>query len=286
MTGQGTAKPTALIIGAGSGMGAATAARFHADGWQLVLADVGADRVAGAAARFGAQAAAVDVTDAAAIDRLAGVCAGGIDALVITAGLSMSMAGFDRIMDVNLVGSAQVLARFLGLVRPGGAVVCLASIAGHMAGALPAAVEAIIDDPLSPDFRARLHAALGEEACIPGMAYALSKLGVLRLVQRSAMPFGRTGVRVCSVSPGVIETPMGELERKSNAGAEDATALAPIPRLGGADEVAAVIAFLCSPAASYVTGTDLIVDGGWIAEIRSSANSPIALAMTNARAKS
>lgn len=285
MTGKVIENRTAMVIGAGSGMGAAVAERFHADGYRLILADIGEDRLADAAARLGASTAAVDVTDASGIDRLAGLCAQGLDALVVTAGLSMSMAGFDRIVDVNLAGSARVLDRFAGVVKPGGAVVCLASIAGHMAGPQPAEVEQILDDPLHADFLGRLHRALGEDACIPGMAYALSKLGVLRLVQRMAMRFGRGGVRINSVSPGVIETPMGELERRSNAGSIEAVGLAPIPRLGGADEVAAVIAFLCSPAASYVTGTDLIVDGGWIAEIRSSADSPIARAMSTARAK-
>lgn len=277
----------ALVIGAGSGMGAAVAERFHRDGYDLVLADIAADRLEAQKQAYGAVTASVDITDGAALAALADLCGEGIDALVLTAGLSMSMAPFDRIMEVNLGGSALVLETLGSRVREGGAAVCLASIAGHMAGPQPAAIEAALDDPLAPELGERVGSLLGEGMRIPGMAYALSKLGVLRLVQRSAAPFGARGVRVNSVSPGLVDTPMGSLERKSNAGAEAAVMLGPIPRLGGPDEIAGVIAFLCSADARYVTGTDIIVDGGWVGAIRSATpDSPIAQAMAAGRAKS
>jgi NAD(P)-dependent dehydrogenase (short-subunit alcohol dehydrogenase family) len=79
---------------------------------------------------------------------------------------------------------------------------------------------------------------------------------------------------------------MGNLERKSSPDAEAAVSLAPIPRLGSAEELANVVTFLCSPQASYVTGCDLLVDGGWVAAIQSaSGDSPFAQALAAGRQK-
>jgi NAD(P)-dependent dehydrogenase (short-subunit alcohol dehydrogenase family) len=102
------------------------------------------------------------------------------------------------------------------------------------------------------------------------VAYGLSKWAVRRLVIQRAPAWGAEGARIVSLSPGIIDTPMGrqELEQQPMmAGIIDAT---PLGRTGTADEIAAVIEFLCSPGASFVTGTDLLVDGGSTEQVRAS----------------
>jgi NAD(P)-dependent dehydrogenase (short-subunit alcohol dehydrogenase family) len=259
----------AVVIGASSGMGAAAAMRLHEDGYRLVLADLALDRLQELAVRLGAEAMAVDTTSDATVRALAQRCTAGVDALVISAGLSASMAPFERIMDVNLGGTARVLKEFSSVMKQGGAAVCFSSIAGHVPGPVDAATDAALRDTESPNQGQRVMHALLPEMRVTGIAYALSKYGVLRLVERVAVDWGKKGFRVCSVSPGIIDTPMGRLESQANAATADAAlAAAPISRRGTAVEVANVVAFLCSPQASFMTACDILVDGGWVGAMR------------------
>lgn len=276
----------AVIIGAASGMGHAAAVRLHQDGYRLVLADLALARLEELASRLGAQTMEIDVASDAKVRTLAERCGKGVDALVISAGLSMSMGTFERIMEVNLQGTARVLDIFAPLMSPGAAAVCFASIAGHLAPSFGKATDDALADPLSPLLVERLRKALPADQCNPGMAYGLSKLGILRLVQRVGVEWGRHGARVCSVSPGLIDTPMGVLERKSSPDAEAAIVSAPIPRVGTPEELANVVAFLCSEQASYITACDLLVDGGWVGAIRAATdNSPLAQALAAGQKK-
>lgn len=99
------------------------------------------------------------------------------------------------------------------------------------------------------------------------MAYILAKHGVLRLVRHTSAAWGRRGARIVSVSPGVIETPMGLAEIAAGNGTAEMIDLSALGRAGHPEEVARVIAFLCSEDSSYVTGTDILVDGGTTAAL-------------------
>ena len=99
------------------------------------------------------------------------------------------------------------------------------------------------------------------------MAYAWAKRGVRRLVEREASAFGSVGARICSVSPGTIDTPMGRQEFEGQPGMRQLESMAPLGRSGHADEIAVVIDFLLSDQASFVTGTDVLVDGGVCAAV-------------------
>jgi NAD(P)-dependent dehydrogenase (short-subunit alcohol dehydrogenase family) len=275
----------AVVIGASSGMGAAVAVRLHEEGYALVLADLALERLQELSSRLGAEAMAVDIASDTAVRELAQRCKPGVDALVITAGLSASMAPFERIMDVNLGGTARVLNEFCAVMNRGGAAVCFSSIAGHVPGPIDASTDAALRDAASPLLGRRIMSTLPPELRVTGMAYALSKYGVLRLVERVGVDWGKKDLRVCSVSPGIIDTPMGRLESEANrATADAALAAAPISRRGTATEVANVVAFLCSPRASFMTACDILVDGGWVGAMRAApGGAAFAGALTAAR---
>jgi NAD(P)-dependent dehydrogenase (short-subunit alcohol dehydrogenase family) len=253
-----------IVVGAGSGMGAAVAARFARLG-PLLLADSRAGSLAEVADRLPGDTSTTkcDITDPAEVQSLVDAARESgrpPAALVITAGLSPTMAGGRRIHEVNLIGTERVLRAFEPLVGAGTACVVLASIAGHM---IPPdqTVDSILAEPLAEDYFERLE-GLGLDPDNSEIAYAASKRGVRLMVCRHAGAWGARGARIVSVSPGIIDTGMGRQEAASQpmmAGMLDSSALG---RMGEADEVAAVVEFLASDAASYVTGTDLLVDGG------------------------
>ncbi|MBI2705091.1 MAG: SDR family oxidoreductase [Actinobacteria bacterium] len=244
-------------------MGAAVARLLAGRGRRLVLADRNEAAAAAVAAELpgDVDAIACDITDGAAVAALV-ERTGVPGALVLTAGLSPHMGDGSRIIAVNLVAADEVVRAFEATLTPGTAGLCFASMAAHMVPADPA-VDALLDDPSSP----KLLDDLGALGLVddPGIAYAVSKRGVVRLVQRRARPWGAAGARLVSISPGVIDTPMGRLEDANEPAMAGMVAGSALAREGKADEVAAVAAFLVSDAASYVTGTDVLVDGGVIA---------------------
>ena len=231
-----------VVIGGASGIGAATAAMLGGD--TLV-----ADRAGGHAFCDLTDRASLDVV-AARVDRL--------DALVVTAGVSPAMADARTILDIDLAGMARVLDAFDSLIGEGSVVVCVASMAGHF-GDFPPETLALLDDPLNDAVL-----ALTDN---PGFAYVLAKRGVIRMVRRLAGAYGRRGARIVSVSPGVIATPMGELEMASGTFSLELVKASALGRPGTAEELASAIVFLCSDAARFVTGVDLLVDGGAVAAL-------------------
>jgi NAD(P)-dependent dehydrogenase (short-subunit alcohol dehydrogenase family) len=216
----------------------------------------------------------LDVTDAGGVralgERIAGE--GSLRAVAHAAGVSPTMADGHTVLHVDLVGTALLVDAFTPLVVAGTAMVCFASMAGHMAGdGVAPEVDAALDAPLAEDFFERLLAAAGDAADDPGGAYGLAKRGVQRLVQREAVTWGRRGGRINSVSPGIIDTPMGRQEFDAQPIMKNLVELTPLAREGEPRELAAAVAFLLSDEASFVNGTDLLVDGGVVAAMRSGA---------------
>ena len=253
--------PCDVVIGAASGMGAAVARRLAGAGRRLILADVDRDGAERVAAELGGDVDALrcDISNPQDIAALA-AAVGTLGALVSTAGLSPTMAPGRRIYDVNLIGAAHLLGAVEPIAGPGSAAVLFSSMAGHLAPADPR-IDAALDAPLAPTFFDDL-AAAGIDVDEPAMAYVFSKRGLMRLVRREAPSWGRRRARLLTLSPGIVDTPMGRQEAEHQPAMADMVAATALGRMLEADEVAAVAAFLVSDAASGMTGCDVRVDGG------------------------
>lgn len=267
-----------IVTGAGRGMGAACADRVADIVDVLLLIDrdeallaARVETMSAAGGRAAVEPFVLDVRDGDGIRRLAArvVELGPLRAVAHAAGVSPTMADWRDILRVNLVGTALLVDACRTLALPGTAVVCFASVAPLLAlGPADVPADAVLNDPLAGDFLERIREVVGPEIEDPGMAYTWSKRGVHRLVRREAVPFGQVGARICSVTPGIIDTPMGRQEAEARDTNEMLVKLSPIGREGRAEEVAAGAAFLLADEASFITGIDLPVDGGVVAAIR------------------
>jgi len=269
--------PIALVIG-GGGMGM-SAARRLGQTHRVVLASQSAKKNTEREAALredGIDAVAVqfDVTDPDSVTALTEFVAarGSLRTLAHVAGLSPSGGGWRELFSVNLIGTALMERACLELAVPGTAAVFVSSSAGHLAEPPGPEIAAVLDDPLTPGFFDRLDEVIAEEEQTPLQAYRWSKWALNRMCRRRASAWGAKGARIVSMSPGPIATPMGarELDGPSREVKLSLMRKLPIPREGTMVETADAIEFLASDRASYITGTDLLVDGGIVSTTRPS----------------
>ncbi|AKK26903.1 SDR family oxidoreductase [Mycobacterium sp. EPa45] len=267
-----------VITGGAGGMGLATAKIIGRD-HSLVLCDVRQDRLDAATtvlAGLGISATVVncDVTDRDAVTRLFETAAdiGTIASVIHTAGVSPSMGDADYVMTTNAIGTLNVNEVFFASAGEGSAIVNVASMASHM---LPDEIVPAQHFDLAftdePRFLTEMLAAcdIAGEEMRSGLAYGVSKTFVRWYSSAQAERFNGRGLRIVSVSPGSVDTEMGLLEADAGAGAMVANAA--VPRWGKAEEMAELFAFCASDRATYLTGTDILNDGGVIASMRERA---------------
>ncbi|WP_106398820.1 SDR family oxidoreductase [Actinocorallia populi] len=268
------ARNVVVIIGAG-GMGQAIARR-QGPGARVLVADFDGElleSVTGGLRGEGYEVtpAAVDVSSPDSVVALAERAAslGEVRAVVHTAGLSPVQAPVPAILAVDLLGVALVLEEFGKVVASGGAGVVIASMAGHFR------------PPVSDEDALRLATAPARELLslpvaeasrfsAPGEAYSFAKYANLLRVRGASPVWGERGARVNSISPGVIATPMGqaELSGESGAGMRMMIDASNAKRVGAPADIAAAADFLLGPSSGFVSGTDLLVDGGVVAAVR------------------
>jgi NAD(P)-dependent dehydrogenase (short-subunit alcohol dehydrogenase family) len=252
---------TNVVIGAASGMGAAVA-RQLADRGPLLVVDRNIEGVEQLAADLGpgVSAAGCDVTDQGQVDGLFADLEH-VAALVHTAGVSGTMAAGRRVLEINLLGTARVLAAAEPLLRPGSVGVCFASQSGYMVPETPP-LFARLEDPLAEGFFDEIGKYFDVDNA--ALAYQVSKRGVQRLVRKSASVWGRRGARILPLSPGINDTPMNRADEAVHPIMQEIIGSSPLGRRGSPEEVANVVSFLVSDAASYMTGSDVLVDGGMV----------------------
>lgn len=259
---------SAIITGGTGGMGLATAAILGRD-HRILLVDLDDARLAEAVDRLGAlgveaDGAVCDITDRGSVDAAFGRARelGALRAVVHTAGVSPLMGDAETIIRINALGTVHVTEAALAAASPGSALVNVSSIAGHLVPSILRPVRAFRHASGDPT---RMVSMLTRMASLtrggaPGTAYSLSKAFVIWYSQHMAAAFGERGARILSVSPGSFDTEMGRLEKKS--GSERMVGLAALKRFGTPEEIAELLAFCASEKPGYLTGTDILCDGG------------------------
>lgn len=262
--------PVALVVGSG-GIGLATARRL-AQTHRVVLSSRSAGALEQRAAALREEGLDVigvpcDITDAASVDALAAAVAdrGVFRACAHVAAFSPSMGDWEAVMRTNLIGAANIERALLPLAGTGSAIVFVGSLAGHLANPSPE-ILVLLDDPHGENIVARIAAVAGEVDS--GLAYRLSKFALRRMCERRAAAWGARGGRIVSISPGLVATPMGALEFKNQPVKYDLLAATPLQREATTPEIVDAIEFLLSGRASFISGIDLLVDGGLMATKR------------------
>lgn len=263
----------AVITGSNGGMGRAMTQAFG-ETMDLVLTDIAGPPLASFERELldgGYVVSATvpgDLCDAKVLAEVVAAAASGagLGVLVHTAALAPTGAAWDRIITVNLVATERLLQALDPVLMPGSVVLVISSNAGYFAP-VDQELSGIITDPLHPQLLSRLAphvdqlSASTDEMDRSSTAYMLSKWGVTELCARRAPDWTRRGARLVTISPGVVNTPMGRAERERNPRAAMFIDCIPAGRMATAMDIVATARFLASDGASFISGCDIRVDG-------------------------
>lgn len=263
-------KKVIVITGGAGGIGQACARSFKNN--HLIITDYSQDavnKVIESLNKEGYQATGIacDITDKEDVAKLVSFSSkeGELQALVHTAGVSGTVKDLQKVFTIDLIGTDILMNAFYKVATKDSVAILLASMMAHVVPANEAYDNAL-SNPQDPDSFETVKPFVKGSSDI---MYNFAKRGVILLSHKYADAWGAKGARVVTVSPGVIETPMGlkaaEEHPERMKMIKQAT---PLKRNGTPEDIADVIAFLASDAARFVTATDILVDGGVIHNIK------------------
>ncbi|MDF2985977.1 MAG: short-chain dehydrogenase/reductase [Eubacterium sp.] len=267
-------KKVCVITGGGSGMGLATA-RILGKENHIIIVGRTLKKLQAAleelkAEGIEAESFACDIANRASVDKLAihARKMGTIASVIHAAGMSPHMGDAKTIMEANALGTINMNEAFYNVMEEGSCIIDVSSMSAYMIPGfiLPAGkykYSRIDKELFMKKMMARVN--LFPKKSRSGVAYGISKNFVIWYAKTDAAKFGEKGVRVISVSPGSFETPMGELEKE---GVENLIKYCAIKRLGHVEEIASLLAFCAGDKVGYLTGTDILCDGGCVASER------------------
>lgn len=277
---EGSGKDVYVITGGAGGMGYATAEILGERDVILLLTDLSANALESARERLKANGATAridietcDVSNPDDVLHLADTASrlGIVRGVVHTAGVSPSMDDYKKIIAINALGTIYVDRAFLSLAEDGPAGFTMINVASMAAYMLPSAMlptRAYKSVKIGPTVLAKKlenRCRIAPASMRSQMAYPISKNFVTWYTKHLSTAYGEVGAHIISVSPGSFDTAMGELEKDAGAGAM--IDFAAIKRFGEPTEVGKLLAWLVSESPIYLTGTDILIDGGVVANM-------------------
>jgi len=264
-------KNVCVITGGGSGMGFATARLMGKDHY-IIICGRNVSKLENAVRELReegieVEAFACDVSDSKSVEKLANHAneKGKVVAVIHAAGMSPHMGEGKQIMEANALGTINMNNAFYKVMEEGSCIIDVSSMSAYLTPKMIMPVGLYKYSVTDPEFfmkKIMKIVNIFPKKVRAGVSYGISKHFVIWFAKHDAARFGKKGVRVISVSPGNFETPMGELEKEQ---ADEYTKHCAIKRFGHVDEIASLFAYCASPSAGYLTGVDILCDGGLIA---------------------
>jgi NAD(P)-dependent dehydrogenase (short-subunit alcohol dehydrogenase family) len=267
-------KKVCVVTGAAGGIGFGSAKKMG-ETHNLVICDINKDKLDKASSElrgmgFDAESMVVDIADKNAVEALAekAKSKGEVQAVIQLAGLTPTFATPEDILRVNMMGVMNMNEAFYKVMGAGGCIMDISSSAAHY---LPAAMAPEDIYRLSRKGREEFYNKLlekvnaADESRRQGMAYTFSRSFIQWYVKDCCFDFAKKGIRVLTVSPGLIHTEMSDIDMKKSGNLDTTVSYTGFGRLGTVEEIAFLFSVILDERNSYLTGTDIIIDGGCIA---------------------
>ncbi|MFA9379224.1 MAG: SDR family NAD(P)-dependent oxidoreductase [Lachnotalea sp.] len=264
-------KNVCVITGGGSGLGLATAKLMGKD-YYIIICGRTVNKLESAVRELQEEGIEVeafpcDVSDYKSVEKLANHAKekGKVAAVIHAAGLSPHMGDAKQIMEVNALGTININNAFYKVMEEESCIIDVSSMSAYLTPKIIMPIGLYKYGVRNPEIfmkKIMKRVNLFPKKVREGVSYGISKHFVIWFAKQDAARFGKKGIRVLSVTPGNFETPMVELEKEE---ADKFTKYCAIKRFGHVDEIASLFAYCASPSAGYLTGVDILCDGGLVA---------------------